>query len=247
MDFTSAEGQRDLLDHFFRFQKLSPPLPACEDGSACLDGRCPQCGSDMEAVLTKFRHRPELQAHDWYRGAFFLKDVSIEIGDASTAPISAGNELLRRLASSLTCRDSIFIGTTGLILDLARRRKVLAIEFSCTRNGESAGHVASILGSFDNSIASLVPHGRIARQFGAAAFLHENLLYGYLHRNPCITARPYCLESEKLIGEVAQNYGIHRITDRVVTFGVGVRANRLVQAVGSCDQLNLTAFADLWD
>ncbi|MDR6817062.1 hypothetical protein J2X76_002235 [Neorhizobium sp. 2083] len=247
MDFTFAEGQRDLLDHFFRLQKHLPPLPACDDGFPCLDGRCPRCGSDMEAVLTKFRRKPEFQMDDWYRGALILEDASIKIGDGSMAPISAGNGLLRRLGSSLTRGGSLFIGTTGLVLEQARRRKVVAIEFSGTRRADADEQVASILKNYDGGVASLVPHGSIARQFGASAFLHENLLYGYIHRNPRVPAWPYCVESEELIGELAQNYGVHRITDRVITFGVGVLVNRLVQAPGSRDQLNLTDFGDLRD
>ncbi|WP_172724135.1 hypothetical protein [Neorhizobium sp. T25_27] len=201
----------------------------------------------MASVLSGFRRKEQFDRRSWYRGAFILEDLSVNVGDARRIQISAAHRLLRRLASSLTRRDSIFIGTTGLILDLARRRKVVAIEFSCTRRAQAAAKVASIFEDFGDGVTALAPHENITRNFGDSAFLHEILLYNYIKRSLYSPARPSCFKKKDLLCEVAQNYGVHRVCDRVVTFGVGVQANRLVQAPGCCDQLDLTAFGDLLD
>jgi hypothetical protein len=201
----------------------------------------------MASVLSAFRRTERFDRRSWYRGAFILEDLSVKIGDTRRIPISAANRLLRRLASSITRRDSIFIGTTGLILDLARRRKVLAIEFSCTRRVQAAAKVASIFEDFDDGVTPLALHEHITRDFGDSAFLHEILLYSYIKRSLYNPSRPSCVKKKDLLCELAQNYGVHRISDRVVTVGVGVQANRLIHAPGCRDQLDLTDFGDLWD
>lgn len=246
MDFTIAEGQRVLLDEYFRNAKRSDlQLPLCEDGSPCLDGRCPRCAADMEAVLREFHRKPEVQGRDWYHDAFVFENEAVAKGIKRQISLSAGKRLLRCLSFALSESDFIFHGAVALVLDRARRRKVPAIEFCCTDVPEIDDRVDSIIDGFGGTISRLpFPPGVRALPY-VDYEVRPSLLYGYLGRDVRKPAEASGLIRKKIIGEVAENYGVHRITDRVVTFGVQAQDNRLVLSQGHDGPLHLEWFGDL--
>lgn len=87
-----------LLENYFMGAKRSDlQLPPCEDGSPCLDGRCPQCSSDMVAVIREFRRKPEVRAREWYHHAFVFENKAIAKGIKKQISLSAGRAAVRSL------------------------------------------------------------------------------------------------------------------------------------------------------
>ncbi|MGH0275902.1 hypothetical protein NKZ35_25290 [Sinorhizobium meliloti] len=185
MDFTIAEGQRVLLDEYFMGGKRSDlQLPPCEDGSPCLDGRCPRCAADMEAVLQVFHRKPEVGGREWYHDAFVFENKAVAKGIKRQVSLSAGKRLLRCLSFALSESEFIFHGAVGLIVDRGRGRKVPAIEFSCTEVPSIDDRVDSIVNGFGGTISRLpFPPGVRALPFAGHDILRSNLVYGYIGRD----------------------------------------------------------------
>ncbi|WP_085779421.1 hypothetical protein [Rhizobium sp. NXC14] len=251
MDYDIAAGQRRRLNqalkrHLPASTKLR--IPTCDDGKPCFDGRCPMCGSDLDALLKTFLRGSEASARRWSRAAFILDDETLSIGDTSPFPFARTRAALAEISSTLQAPNSAFIGTFGLIVDAAEKgnRKVAAIEFCCTEILDIEKITLDLASRFNGSVKPLALHpGHMPLRWGDVVLLAEGLLYGYLNRDTCKPALSEGIWKKKLLAELAQNYGKHLIADRLITHGLALKNHKICFAPGSSWPIAINSFRGL--
>lgn len=251
MDYDIAAGQRRRL---VQGLKRHPPagaeqrMPTCDDGKPCLDGRCPMCGSDLDALLKTFLRGSEASARRWSRAAFILDDETLSIGDTSPFPFARTRAALAEISSTLQMQNSAFVGTFGLIVDTAEesKGKVAAVEFCCTEVLDVGKVTHDLASRFNGSVRPLALHpGHMPLRWGDVVLLAEELLYGYLNRDTCTPALSEGIWKKKLLAELAQNYGKHLIADRLITHGLAFKNHKICFAPGLSWPIAINSFRGL--
>lgn len=250
MDYDIAAGQRRRL---VQGLKRHPPagaelrIPTCDDGKPCFDGRCPMCGSDLDALLKAFLAGSEASARRWSRAALVLDCETLAIGDTSPFPFARTWAALAEISSDLQAQNSAFVGTFGLIVNAAEmgNRKVAAIEFCCTEILDIE-KITHDLASRFNGVKPLALHpGHMSLRWGDVVLLAEELLYGYLSRDTSKPALSEGIWKKKLLAELAQNYGNHLIADRLITHGLAFKNDKISFAPGLSWPIAINSFRGL--
>lgn len=247
MHYLSAEYLRDRLEDannpFSRMAKLN--LPPCNDDAPCLDGRCSVCGSQLDEMIDVFRSSEHAESRAWYRGAYVLKTGIIAVGDKREFEFTGAKAALSEIAEEVSGPDSTFIGAWGLIVDPDPEwpKKFAAIEFCCTNVTAVICRVQRVLSDrFARAVAVLPYHPNMLKYNGGEKALSQDLLIGYVQRDPRVIDVPETLDDQELMAEVAQNYGPHSILDRLVTRGLAVEHAEIVPSPACKRPLELKSF-----
>ncbi|UWU20948.1 hypothetical protein N2601_17050 [Rhizobium sp. CB3060] len=248
MDYAMAEGQRMFIDEALSGRKRrhsEVSIPECGDGSPCFDGRCPMCGSDLDALVSQFFATEAASRYRWCREAFVINEQCQEIGDGSAFDFDLARRLLSDMiekVGSAANGNVIFLASYGLLMKDAQ--KYAAIEYLCTAPSNqltsARGAAALLLGATTAPLmegTNFVPDG----EFGGGFVF--NLLPGY-NEHDGFRGLEY-IDDEALLGEMALNYGAHQISTRLVTNGFKLKRGQIVIAPGEVRPLLITSFDGL--
>lgn len=211
-------------------------LPSCDDLNSCMDGRCPTCGSRLVDTLGAFASSTERHCV----GGFLVESIFVSDGCDAKLDLTAVKTSLDEISCRLNDGFSWFIGWFGIFVDL------------WGGNGRKVGALAFMY-SGDLLNPQVISNQVLSERFGTTAlklpFWHafpdaldfEELLYGYTYASSTRREAEPVLDRYRL-AELAQNYGQHRILDRVVTHGLVVEEGKLLPAPGASWPLFLDKF-----
>ncbi|RWX13457.1 hypothetical protein EHI42_20705 [Rhizobium hidalgonense] len=245
MDYTQTEYQRHKLDRGLKKILFAPSIPRCDDGKPCMDGRCPMCGSDLAASLEDFLNRAQGPERTWTQAAFVLHTQTSEMGNRGQFPLGPTRDAVQAISSTLQTRNSAFIGTFGLLVEKGKggQKKAAAIEICYSGGGrDPVGTAVEILnGRFGAPATPLCGARRVPAGERSATLLADELLYGYqCHASKALESFEGIFK-KRLLAELAENYGTHRIGDRLITHGLSVERGTISLSPGNFWPLPLDA------
>ncbi|TBB95922.1 hypothetical protein ELH39_00960 [Rhizobium ruizarguesonis] len=241
MDYFEAKWQRSELDAAIRRLPGSNPafvLPPCNEGNECMDGRCPICSSRLCAHIEDIVRDLWAMGRIWRFASFVVDPEISERGSSKQVNFDKIKAGLFKLSSFFFWSGSVFIGSFGMLTRWQGQpgNKLAAIKiFYSGREEDAVEKCADILADQYGSDFQELREDLFGDEFEC------QFLSGYHYHDANGDMDP--IFSHALLSELSQNYGPHRVLDRIVTHGLAIENGRIVPSAGASGPLLLKSFS----
>ncbi|MGO7347430.1 hypothetical protein ACCS92_08820 [Rhizobium ruizarguesonis] len=241
MDYFEAKWQRSELDAALRKLPGGSPalvLPPCSEVNSCMDGRCPMCGSRLSAEIGDIVRDVWAVGRIWRFASFVVDPQISERGSSKQVNFDRIKAGLFELSGHFFWSGSVFIGSFGMLTNWQGQpgNKLAAIKIFYSGREEDA--VEKCTDFLAHQFGSDFQELRVD-QFGDE--FECQFLSGYHYHDANGDMDP--IFGRDLLLELSQNYGPHRVLDRIVTHGLAIENGRIVPSAGASGPLLLKSFS----